>query len=193
MAKRVNKAELEQILGLSHTTLTEYQEQGLPIEIRGDRGEEHEYDTAKVVEWLIQRALTRAGKNKSALEIEMLELQVGEARAKAALREQTLVPADRVRPIWESRVLAAAFSLTGRHSRLAGILEATPGIEAKRAILKTEDADFLTKLGVDGERMQRVVDEMLEKLSAGEAEAFLRRLASHDDDQRRGGTAEPAG
>jgi phage terminase Nu1 subunit (DNA packaging protein) len=187
MGKLVNKTELEQFLGLSHTTLTEYQDQGLPIQKKGNRGEENEYDTAEVVKWLVDRALARAGKSKTVLELELLELQVKEQRAKDALREGSLVPADRVAPIWENRVLSAAFSLTGRASRLAGILEAAQGIEAKRAILKREDEDFLNKLGVDGARMQAVVDEMLGKLAAGEAEAFLRRLAGHDDNEQRGG------
>ena len=72
-------------------------------------------------------------------------------------------------------------------SRLAGILEATIGIEAKREVLKKEDADFLTKLGTDGARMQRELAELLEKVSADEAAAFLRRIATHDN------PAEPAG
>ena len=56
-------------------------------------------------------------------------------------------------------------------------IEAAPGIEAKRALLKAEDANFLTKLGVEGERMQSEVDALLATLPAEEASAFLLRIA----------------
>lgn len=181
MGRKVNKAELEQILGLSHTTLTEYQAEGLPIEKRGERGQEHEYDTAAVIEWLVNRALVRAGKSKSALELEVLELNVRELRAKDALREKTLVPTDEVRPVWEGRVLAAAAFMRSRASKLAGELEATPGLEAKRDLLRKADAAFLTHLGVEGERMQAAIEALLEKVAAGEADAFLRRISGHDN------------
>ena len=74
--------------------------------------------------------------------------------------------------------------MASRHSD--AILLAISG-EAKREVLKKEDADFLTKLGTDGARMQRELAELLEKVSADEAAAFLRRIATHDN------PAEPAG
>lgn len=190
MGKRVNKAELEQILGLSHTTLTEYQEQGLPIEKRGSRGEEHEYDTAEVIKWLVQRELVRAGKGEKPSEREarlrgdVLELELAQKR-------DVLVPSTEVQPVWDGRVLAAAAYMRSRASHLAGELEAAQGLEAKRALLRKSDAVFLTHLGVDGERMQAEVDALLEKLAAGEAEAFLRRVAGHDNSPD--SAAPPAG
>jgi hypothetical protein len=95
----------------------------------------------------------------------------------------TLVPAADVKPLWENRVLTAAAFMAGRHSRLAAMIEAAPGIEAKRALLKIEDASFLTKLGVDGERMQAEVEALLATLPHAEASAFLRRVAGDDYDQ----------
>jgi len=186
---KVNKRALADVLGITERTLTEWQEEGLPIEIKGERGEENSYDTAAVVAWHVQRALQRAGKTESQRDREsrlrgdLMELELAE-------KNNSLVPVEEIRPTWESRVLAAAFYMMGRQSRLAGILEATPGIEAKRELLKREDADFLTKLGVDGERMQKEVDAILEKFAAGEADAFLRRLSGHDEQSRPG---DPAG
>ncbi len=180
MGKRVNKAELEEIVGLSHTTLTEYQDQGLPIQKRGARGEENEYDSAEVIKWLVQRELVRAGKAEKPSEREarlrgdVLELELAEKRG-------VLVPSTEVKPAWDSFAFAAAAYMRSRASHLAGELEATQGLEAKRALLRKSDAVFLTHLGVDGERMQVEFDALLEKLAAGEAEAFLRRVAGHDN------------
>ena len=182
---KVNKRVLADVLGTTERTLTEWQDEGLPIEAKGERGEENSYDTAAVIAWHVQRSLQRAGKAESQRDREarlrgdMLELEL-------ALKNNTMVSVDEIRPTWQGRVLAAAFFMMGRQSRLAGILEATPGIEAKRELLKREDADFLTKLGVDGERMQAEVDALLEKLAAGEAAAFLRRLGGHEQQPRPG-------
>jgi terminase small subunit / prophage DNA-packing protein len=194
MGKIVNQTELSEIFGVSDVTIWEWQQQGLPVLERGGRGKSNRYDTSEVHGWIVQRELARAGKGESQRDREarlrgdMIELELAEKRG-------TLVPADQVGPVWESRVLAAAFYMTSRHSRLAGMLEATPGIEAKRELLKREDADFLTKLGVEGARMQSEVQAVLEKLAAGEAEAFLRRLSGHDEQQqqRPGGSAAPSG
>lgn len=189
MGKVVNQVELAAILGKDPSTVWEWQDQGLPIKRQGAGRAGHEYDTADVIAWLEQRAAARAGKPESGREREarlrgdLMEIELAQKRG-------ALVPADEVRPAWEGRVLAAAFYMTSRHSRLAGMLEATPGIEAKRELLKKEDADFLTKLGVEGERMQAEVDAMLERMAEGEAQAFLRRLTGHDDQQRTGGAED---
>jgi phage terminase Nu1 subunit (DNA packaging protein) len=191
MSKTVNKRELAEVLGKTERAITDWQEEtpALPIAKRGARGQEHEYDTAAVIDWLVERALAKAGKAESQrdrearLRADLLEFELAEKRG-------TMVPADQVGPIWEARVLAAAFYMSSRHSRLAGMLEATPGIEAKRALLKQEDQDFLSKLGVDGKRMQEEVDKLLERLSADEAAAFLRRVAGNDDQRGNGGTAQ---
>lgn len=178
---KVNKKQLADIVGVSERTLTEWQEEGLPIARKGMRGEENEYDTAVVFTWYARRALVLAGKSETQRDREarlrgdMLEIQL-------AKEHGSLVPAGEVKPVWESRVLAAAAFMMSRQSRLAGILEATPGIEAKREFLKKEDAIFLEKLGVDGERMQAVVQSMLSKLAADDVNVFIRNLAGQDDE-----------
>jgi len=178
MGKIVNQVELSELLGKSSVTIWEWQEQGLPIKKEGAGRAGHEYDTADVVEWLIQRALTRAGKNKAALELELLELDVRDKRAKDALREKTLVSVQEIQPLWTGRVLAAAAFLSGSQSGLASILEVSPGIEKKREILRGVFAEFLTKLGVDGEAMHREVERLLGSMPAEEAAAFMRRIGA---------------
>ena len=164
----MNQVELSEILGRDPSTLWEWQDQGLPIKRVGAGRVGHEYDTSEVIAWLIARALERAGSTKAALELEALELDVREKRRRDAERAGALVPADQVAPVWENRVLTAAAYMIGRASRLAGVLEAAAGIEAKRALLKKEDAQFLTHLGVYGEAMQEAL------------EAFFARCATAD-------------
>jgi len=179
MGKVVNKAELEQILGVSHQTLTEWQEQGLPLKRKGARGEENQYDTAEVIAWHTEREVrkvrTLSPRDEGiALDNKLKALTLAE-------KERVLVPVAEIEPLWEGWVLTAAAFMAGRHSRFAAMLEAAPGLEAKRELLKASDAEFLTKLGVQGERMQNEVDALLAKLAAEEASAFLRRVAGDDN------------
>lgn len=178
---RVNQTKLADILGYSDVTIWEWQKEGMPIAKKGERGEANEYDSAAVVAWLIDRAVKKvqseSPKDRLArLQGDALELDI-------AQKNGTLVPFEQVEPAWRSRVLAAAAFMQGRASRLAGILETTAGIEAKREVLKREDLQFLTMLGEEGERIQQVLDELLDKVSSDEAETFLRRVAGHESEQ----------
>lgn len=178
MGKAVNQTELAEIIGVSDVTLWEWQKEGMPVQEQGVRGTANQYDTKEVIDWCIQRELKRAGKGETQRDREarlrgdLLEIELAQQRG-------TMVPSDQVKPIWESRVLVAAAFQMSRASRLAAVLEAAPGIEKKREILKAQDAEFLTKLGVDGEAMQVAVEELLMKVSESEAQEFLQRISGY--------------
>lgn len=55
----VTKAELADIVGRDERTLSRWQQDGMPVlEFRTGRGNENEYDTHAVFEWLLNRAAT---------------------------------------------------------------------------------------------------------------------------------------
>lgn len=174
MGKIVNQVELSELLEVSTVTLWEWQGQGLPIQHQGPRGQENAYDVAAVVRWMIEREISRL-RLRSPRE-EGIELDNELKRRALAEKDRLLVPADQIEPVWRGRVLSAAAFLTGQHSRLAGILEATPGVEAKRTVLREQFALFLTRLGVDGARMQNELEQLLGLLPAETAAAFLARI-----------------
>ena len=174
MTKLVNKRQLAEIVGVSETTLTTWQSEGLPIVTHGARGEDNAYDTAAAITWRIERAvrqlLPESQRDRlTRLQADLMDLQLAE-------KNKQLVPVDQVEPIWTSRVLAAAAWLQSQPSRLAGILEATPGIEAKRTALRTEFTNFLSTLGVDGERMWQALEDLLGTLTEADREQFLQRI-----------------
>ena len=177
MGRIVNKAELAELLDRSERQLTDDQAEGLPIRQRGERGQEHQYDTAEVIAWLIQRALAREGSTKAQVELEILQLNLKEKRAEDGLREGSLIPADQVEPVWQGRVLAAAAYMTGRASRLAAVLESAPGLEAKRAELRRSDREFLVHLGVHGERLQDALDAFLAKIEPESVRALFSAMS----------------
>jgi phage terminase Nu1 subunit (DNA packaging protein) len=190
MGKKVNQTELAEILGKSDVTLWEWARDNadFPILKRAERGEANEYDTEAVIAWLIERAVhkvqSESQKDRLArLQGDMLEIELQRERG-------SLVPTVEVEPVWQQRVLAAAAFLHSQPSRLAGMLEAVEGEEAKRQLLKSEFADFLTRLGAEGEGIQADLEELLAKVSTAEADAFLKRIAGHDDKPNAAGPAQ---
>ena len=189
MGKTVNQTELAAIFGRSDVTIWEWQKDGLPMLAQGANGTQNQYDTEACVAWYVAREVAKVSKETqrdrlARLQADLLELDLAE-------RNNTLVPVDQVEPVWQQRVFAAAAFLLGQPSRLAGILEGTAGMEAKREVLRVEFTEFLSKLGVDGDAMQRDVAAFMEKLSAGDAADLIARLT-----QRHGpppDTAQAAG
>lgn len=180
MGKVVNKKDLAEIIGVTERTLTDWQkEEGFPMLVDAARGHENQYDVTTVIQWMIDREVRKISRETQ--RDRLARLQGDKMEIELAKENGTLIPASEIEPTWQSRVLTAAAFMASRHSRLAGMLEATPGIEAKRQMLKQEDAAFLTRLGVDGERMQAEVEALLQKVSTVEASTFLKRLAANDD------------
>jgi phage terminase Nu1 subunit (DNA packaging protein) len=173
MGKKVNQGELAEVFGVTDVTLWDWQKQGLPILEQGERGQSNTYDTRDVIDWFTKRALEKASAPESQRD-RLARLQGDDLELKLAQSRGELVPAHEVEPAWDSRVLAAAAFLTGQHSRLAAILDTTPGVEAKRDIIKSIFAEFLTRLGVDGEAMQERAEALLAIKAGDDAAALLR-------------------
>jgi hypothetical protein len=186
IGKQVNQRELAEICGVTDVTIWEWQGEGLPIVNRGERGESNVYDTGAVIDWRIERALARSGTTKAQVELEIMKLDLKKKRAEDSVRENTLVPVDQVRPIWESRIRSAAAYMTGRASQLAGLLETVQGIEAKRAELKRSDSQFLSHLGVHGDKLQTALEEFLAASAPEAVHALFRAMDMELPNESRG-------
>jgi phage terminase Nu1 subunit (DNA packaging protein) len=86
MGEKVNKVRLAAILGKDQKTILKWQKEGMPVEKAGKRGTSNDYDTAKVIDWLISKAndtdkemerarirLTNAQADKTELEVQELQ------------------------------------------------------------------------------------------------------------------------
>ena len=174
MGQIVNQTELAAILGKTDVTVWEWQKEGLPIESRGQNGHANEYDTEKVIGWLVGREVSKV-QNESQRD-RLTRLQADRLEQELLVAKNQLVPVHEVQPIWRSRVLAAAAFLLSQHSRMAALLDAAPGVEDKRQLLRHEHSVFLSKLGTNGKQIQAELDELLLKIGADEANRFLERL-----------------
>ncbi len=174
MGQLVNQTELAAILGKSDVTVWEWQKEGLPIESRGQNGQANQYDTEKVIGWLVAREVLKV-QNESQRD-RLTRLQADKLEQELLIEKGQLVPVHEVQPIWKSRVLSAAAFLLSTHSRMAALLDASPTVEEKRQVLRHEHSVFLSKLGTNGKEIQAELDAMMEKLGADEAAKFLNRL-----------------
>jgi phage terminase Nu1 subunit (DNA packaging protein) len=140
----VNKNQLADVMGVSERTLSEWQEDGLPIKSVGGRGLENQYETAEVIEWLVQRAV--AGKSvltprdrRDLADAQLSELELARESRKVVSIEEVL-------PLWEAAVLAARTDLLGLGPRLKAAIDARYGIDVEQEMIDAPVRDALQKL-----------------------------------------------
>ena len=150
----LNKVQLAEILGFSERTLTEWQEEGMPIDRTGVRGQENAYDTAAVVAWMLDRAARKARADNPKDELyrsqkKLIDLNIAE-------KEHKLVDPTEVEAEYGRMVFAARTRLLQIVHR-AGELEVLAGEEPKRAWLDTaileallgDGGHYLAHVGLD--------------------------------------------
>lgn len=146
VAVKVNKSQLEEILGVSHVTLTEWQEQGLPIEVRAERkGQSHTYETKQVIDWMIQRELNKANAKETARD-RLARMQGDMVELDLLTKRGLLVPVEQIEPAWTSMVAAAKSYLRQEPDRLTHLLNTMESVDAKRDLLAETFDEFLRKL-----------------------------------------------
>lgn len=143
MAK-VNKRELAEIVGVTERTLTNWQDEGMPIELVRARGGENDYDTAGVIAWMIDRAIKSAKLEKprdrlSELQAQRLEIELAEKRGE-------LVPAIEVGSGWTTMVTEARKEFLDLGIVLAPLLEQLVGIDPKRDLIDETVGEILDRL-----------------------------------------------
>lgn len=143
--RQVNQTELALIMGVTDVTLWEWQKLGLPVLQRGERGQANVYNTAAVIAWKVEHEVRKVAGDESPkdrlarVSAELKELELAE-------RRQQMIPAALIEPAWASIALAVRQALLPLGLRLAQILEATPGVDAKRQVIDEEVHDILLKL-----------------------------------------------
>lgn len=145
--------QLADFLGVVPKTITEWQAQGLPVQVQGGPGVASEYDSAACVRWLVAREVAKVVSETPKdrlyrLQAERLELEIAESKG-------LLIPVAAVEPKIAGAVIAAREFLRGEPPRLAVLLD---------------DLDRPAR----EQRLREVFDEMLARLAAwnrGEADS----------------------
>lgn len=143
----VNKRQLSEILGVSERALTDWQklEIPLPAVYAERRGQENQYDTRKVIEWIVSREIAnlKVEKPKDKLyrvQAELKELELEEKRG-------NLAPTSLFEQAWETHIVAARMELLNLPEIAAQEISARYNVE------------------IDVEIISELVHKALEKLS----------------------------
>lgn len=141
----VNKRQLSEILGVSERTLTEWQkDERFPIAVNSGRGASNQYETAAVVEWMIQRAVN-GDKQESARE---RRDRIAADRDELALSRELgqLVPAENVEETITELALAVRSTILQGNSKLKLEIDTLYDIDTDIELLNEHSREVLTKL-----------------------------------------------
>ena len=135
MGQSANKKTLSEVFGISETTLTKYQKQGLPF-IRGrSKGNSNTYDTEAVFRWLVEKE--QSGRLEGGSEIDT-EYERGRlARAQADAKE--LDNAERRKELAPVELLE--WTLSKACAQISAVLETIP-LQVKRRVPKLGASDI---------------------------------------------------
>lgn len=134
----LSRRDLAAKLGVHMISISKWEQQGLPIEVRGSRGRPSLYSLAKVLTWRSERdsrASQGPGNDLQAARAQRERWQAALAEQQHALREGELIRADEVARLWAAEaaavrtiILASYTTHTDRVHR-AGAIDGLRGTE----------------------------------------------------------------
>ena len=146
MGRLVNKRELEELFEITQRTLTEWQKEGMPIKTAAqERGKEHQYDTAAVHRWIVDREIARRQIRSPRDQLDLVKMQREELALKKDLRQ--LIDADELRPLLERFVQDVVAVIEAGPDKYAMPLHQTPDLEGKHQLLKELTREIRVALG----------------------------------------------
>ncbi|MEE4461286.1 terminase small subunit [Azotobacter chroococcum] len=146
MAMRVTKAQLCEIVGRDERTISRWQNSGMPVlEVGLGRGNENEYDTQVVIEWLVQVAQQRGEKESVRDRLDRIKGD-REELALAKDLEQVVIAADLIER-FEAMITAAKVELLNTlPDNLASELSARYGVEVDDQLIREPIEAILRKM-----------------------------------------------
>lgn len=146
MGRLVSKSDLAEIVGRDERTLSRWQNDGMPfVELGLGRGNENQYDTQHVIEWLVGHAALN-GKKESVRD--RLDRIKGDREELALAKdlEQVVIAADLIDG-YEAMITAAKVELLNTYpENLASDLSARYGVEVDEQLIRDPLETILNEL-----------------------------------------------
>ncbi|KJK06546.1 terminase small subunit [Pseudomonas tussilaginis] len=146
MGRTVNKAELGEIVGRDERTLSRWQKEGMPvIEFGVGRGNENQYDTQAVIEWLMHLASLNGRKESARDRLDRLRGDREELSLAKDLGE-VVIQAEMVER-FEAVITGAKIELLNTlPDELAATLSARYGVEVDDQLIRDPIEQILRRL-----------------------------------------------
>ncbi len=169
MGQIVNKQQLAIILGKSERTLTAWQKElGFPIKVDASRGSSNQYDTADVIEWMIQRAV--GGQEKESTQDRLNRVRADREELGLAKDIGLLIPADEAEEALHQVAIAIRANFVAGNSKLKYEVDTLYGIDLDIAILHDHARALLTHLAEIVDESEEDDSQWLERLQASAAD-----------------------
>lgn len=146
MGKTVSKLELSEIVGRDERTLSRWQKEGMPvIEFGVGRGNENQYDTQAVLEWLMRQAALNGKKESTRDRLDRIR---GDREELAFAKDlgEVVIEAEMVER-FEAVIVAAKIELLNTFpDELAATLSAQYGVQVDDQLIREPIESILRRL-----------------------------------------------
>lgn len=139
----VGQEQIADVLGVAPKTIVEWQEQGLPVALRGRPGVPSEYDSAACVAWMIERELSKIRTESPA--DRLARVKADSIEMDNAERRGLLVKAEDIEPALQAAFTLAREAWCDAVPRVSRLVVGKPAAEVEAA-LQREFEDFLRHL-----------------------------------------------
>lgn len=140
--KIIGIQSIADLFGVSHQTIANWQDQGLPVARRGGNGAPSEYESDECIRWMVERELSRVQPETPSNRLALAKAQAVEMDN--AERRGQLVRADQLEPKLKAAFVDAREKWLETQHRLAR--ELPLDVEGREAMLRAEFEAFLIML-----------------------------------------------
>jgi phage terminase Nu1 subunit (DNA packaging protein) len=144
----VGKKRLAAILGFSERSISKWSRAGMPVHKLGGRGKENQYDTSKVVTWLLSRQTSGGDPETIAARRRIACAEAGRRELRLSREQGESVPLALVGPVWERAVGVFRNRMLGLPRRAVPRLRGLPGEVAREKLLQGLVCEALDELAV---------------------------------------------
>jgi terminase small subunit / prophage DNA-packing protein len=139
----VGQEQIAAVFGVAPKTIVEWQDQGLPIALRGSPGIPSEYETEACINWMIDREVKKVQIERP--QDRLARVQADKIEMENAEKRGLLIPADQLEPKLRAAMIAAREHWRNEPARLAREIPGKPIKEIEEQLAASFDA-FLVKL-----------------------------------------------
>jgi phage terminase Nu1 subunit (DNA packaging protein) len=140
----IGQENIASMMGVAPKTIVEWQEQGLPIALRGSPGIPSEYESADVIRWYVERELKKV--REESPNDRLARVKADAIEMDNAERRGLLIPADQIEPKLRAAMVLAREAWMDAVPQAVRKARAAADDEAAEAVLEAEFAQFLARI-----------------------------------------------
>lgn len=139
----IGQSQLAAMFGVTEKTIVEWQDEGMPVELRGQAPRPNEYLAADCIRWYVDREVRKV--RAESPRDRVFRLQAEDLELKLAEKRGQLVPTAMIEPKLRAAIVAAREHLMGERRRIAALAVGKSEQEVL-ALLEKAFSDTLRRL-----------------------------------------------